>query len=876
MKTLSLRHLFIIVLAAMFVSLGSIPSQAGITTTLFSEDFSSYSFPPNGWYDYSYSWWYDGPGWYYSSNGDGGSNGSAVCDLFNYTAGPIQSPVIDASSFTASGDNVYLEFDYWFEMDAYNYYYGDDYVYVNLNTSNGSTQLLALATSSDYTFDNSGSFGYYIDPDPSPKYWKHVKLAIPSQYRTSDMTFQIDGEYNAAGGNFAFDNFTVTGEQPLNISYNPQLLDFGTLSGGVVSAPQCVTLTNESPIAVPIGLVTITGSTTQYQLVQPVPTEIPADGSVDVCVQFAPTLNGPQNATLHISNASDNNPNISVILVGEAVSPTIAIEPIGPINTPTKMFRKTRTMLRDSLSQSFLIRNTGAGLLEFDPATYFNGDAAQMYSITHVPKYALGPGLADTVTVTFGPTTEGIQTARLHVLSNASNGEQDIDLSGAGVLPRISLMPAGMMTIDSVPMGTTVCRTITITNNGSDTLVITHNYLSSADGDFSYDALTNDSVIRVPGAGGFITKQICFTPLQKGTRRARLRVTTNIPMTFETRTVQVPDGEGGYNTVTVDAPRDTSFAELEIWANAIPSDRSKIVPGTFADAVIGTSETSSLVFTNQGSEVLTLSAPYFSGTNTSAFKVTKANFPLDVQPGQSISFDMVASPALRGANTATIHVPVLSDDGNSFELAADLAVNGLAVCADPSAQSIAFDEVTTGDAESRTIEITNCGDIASTYTAHTNGNGFAIDGEAVQTVAPGDKAEFAVKFAPKTAGSFTGSLSVASQYISDISVALSGDAKTSVESVNTSYTQNGYSLGENYPNPLSSKTSFSFTLPERASVKVSLLDVTGKLVKEIANGTFESGTHSVTVTAGDIASGTYVYLLEAQGVRLARQMVVSK
>jgi hypothetical protein len=237
---------------------------------------------------------------------------------------------------------------------------------------------------------------------------------------------------------------------------------------------------------------------------------------------------------------------------------------------------------------------------------------------------------------------------------------------------------------------------------------------------------------------------------------------------------------------------------------------------------------------------------------------------------------MVASPALRGANTATVHVPVLSDDGNSFELAADIAVNGLAVCANPSAQQIAYDEITTGDAESRTIEITNCGDIASTYTAHTSGNGFAIDGDAAKTVAPGDKAEFTVRFAPKTAGSFRGTLSVASQYISDISVALSGNAKTSVESVNTPLEENGYSLSVNYPNPTTSKTSFEFAVPERTSVRVTLLDLTGKLVKELANGTFESGTHTVMLSADGIASGTYVYLLEASGVRLARQMVVSK
>jgi hypothetical protein len=99
---------------------------------------------------------------------------------------------------------------------------------------------------------------------------------------------------------------------------------------------------------------------------------------------------------------------------------------------------------------------------------------------------------------------------------------------------------------------------------------------------------------------------------------------------------------------------------------------------------------------------------------------------------------------------------------------------------------------------------------------------------------------------------------------------------TSTERVSNGASQKGYSLGENYPNPLSTRTSFDFTLPERANVHITLLDVSGKLVKEIANDAFEGGTHTMTFQADGIAAGTYIYLLESAGIRLARQMVVSK
>ena len=55
-----------------------------------------------------------------------------------------------------------------------------------------------------------------------------------------------------------------------------------------------------------------------------------------------------------------------------------------------------------------------------------------------------------------------------------------------------------------------------------------------------------------------------------------------------------------------------------------------------------------------------------------------------------------------------------------------------------------------------------------------------------------------------------------------------------------------------------------------------LADVTGKVVKELANGNYTAGTHTIEFKTNDLGSGTYIYLLETGGTRLIRQMVISK
>jgi hypothetical protein len=63
-----------------------------------------------------------------------------------------------------------------------------------------------------------------------------------------------------------------------------------------------------------------------------------------------------------------------------------------------------------------------------------------------------------------------------------------------------------------------------------------------------------------------------------------------------------------------------------------------------------------------------------------------------------------------------------------------------------------------------------------------------------------------------------------------------------------------------YPNPFNPSTELRFDLPEPGGVMITVLDVLGREVARIAEGTYDHGYHSVTWNARDLASGVYFAL----------------
>ncbi|NNE69105.1 MAG: T9SS type A sorting domain-containing protein [Rhodothermales bacterium] len=85
-----------------------------------------------------------------------------------------------------------------------------------------------------------------------------------------------------------------------------------------------------------------------------------------------------------------------------------------------------------------------------------------------------------------------------------------------------------------------------------------------------------------------------------------------------------------------------------------------------------------------------------------------------------------------------------------------------------------------------------------------------------------------------------------------------------------------FALEQNYPNPFNPTTSITFSLAEAGEVTLDVYDLVGRHIGELANGVFESGTHSVSWDATAQPSGQYWYVLRSGDQSLRRAMNLLK
>jgi hypothetical protein len=81
-------------------------------------------------------------------------------------------------------------------------------------------------------------------------------------------------------------------------------------------------------------------------------------------------------------------------------------------------------------------------------------------------------------------------------------------------------------------------------------------------------------------------------------------------------------------------------------------------------------------------------------------------------------------------------------------------------------------------------------------------------------------------------------------------------------------------LQQNYPNPFNPTTTISFDLPGDSHVTLRLYDVLGNEVLTLRDEFMNAGTHRITLDAGALASGIYLYKLVAGSFTGVRRMAL--
>lgn len=85
-----------------------------------------------------------------------------------------------------------------------------------------------------------------------------------------------------------------------------------------------------------------------------------------------------------------------------------------------------------------------------------------------------------------------------------------------------------------------------------------------------------------------------------------------------------------------------------------------------------------------------------------------------------------------------------------------------------------------------------------------------------------------------------------------------------------------FKLFQNYPNPFNPVTNIQFSIQKSGHVKLTVFDITGKEIASLINQDLNTGTYNYDFDASNLASGTYLYRLSAEGFTDIKKMMLVK
>ena len=527
---------------------------------------------------------------------------------------------------------------------------------------------------------------------------------------------------SAAGGG------TQTGNASSGVlSPSSSSVSFGNVAVGS-TATQTVSVTNTGKATVSISQAAIIGS--GFTMVNGSgATSLPVGQSASLQIQFAPTSEGSDTATLTISSDASNSA-LGIPLSGTGTEAVIAFSPASLTfnNVP----------VGQSSSQNVTITNNGNSNLTFSSVA-ISGSGFAMSGLNPLPTIA--GGQSATFSVQFMPTSTAGATASIVFRDDAGNSPQTLTLVGSAVASGSTLAAnPGSVNFGNVVVGTgSSPQTITLTNSGTATITI--NQVSTTGSGFSASGLSAGQTIAVGATANFSAS---FAPTVTGTASGSITITS----TATNGTLSIALGGTGTQGALSANPASISFGNV----------------------AIGSSAAVAVTLSNTGTAAVSITGSSITGTGFSMSTLAAQT----LNPGQTASFGVTFAPTT--ATSATGSVSITSNaPGSPLKIALSGTGTQGALSANPA--SISFGNVAVGSTSAPTsVTLSNTGTAAVSIAGSSiTGTGFSMSTLAAQTLNPGQTASFTGTFAPTTATSATGSVSITSNAPgSPLKIALSG------------------------------------------------------------------------------------------------------
>jgi hypothetical protein len=662
--------------------------------------------------------------------------------------------------------------------------------------SNSHFSITGVTTPMSLAIGQTGNFNVVVNPTATGSL-------------TATLTAQGDGGSQPVAVNLSAN---VVSPQP-QISVSPTSVNFGTVSTGLKMNSN-VLITNSGAADLTISVLALSGPDFSLSGMN-TPKTIPAGQSAQVVLTFSPATSGSAAGSLNITSNDPTNPAVTVPLNG-----TGSTAPTGQLSATPADLSFGMVSTGRSATKQIVLTNTGNAAVKIASLSA-HGFGLTTNGLT--PPVTLNPSENLTVTASFAPTSAGSATGSITVVSDAANSSLTIPSTGTGAQGELAISPA-ILNFGSVLSGQTKSQTITVTNTGDAALTIAQ--LRTSGSGYSISGLVAPTTVP---AGASVTFNVLFAPTTPGSLAGTVSIASNASS----------------------SPSVLSLTGTGTAASAILSPNPASV--SFSNMNAGSSSSRSVTISNNGNTPVTVSQ---IAINAKGFSVSGITTPLTLAPGQNTAVTVTFQPT--GSGTTAGEITIASTQGTSIVIPVSGSAIQPVLSAVPAA--ITFGDVTEGSPASQAVQLANSGTGALSITQiSVTGSGFSVGSVPLPvSLNSGQTSNFNVQFAPTSAGSAGGSLTIVSNGPnSPTMIALSGIGIPATHSLVLSATN----LAFGSVNAGSSSTqSVALTNSGNAKVTVSQITESGTGFTLSGAGTPVSLSPGQSMTFGVIfgpsASGT--------------------
>ena len=601
------------------------------------------------------------------------------------------------------------------------------------------------------------------------------------------------------------------------------LLDFGNVRKGR-SVVDSVIVTNSS--FVKLNITSVTSAETEF-VVSPPSIQVDTNCSQTFAITYTATGLGLDRSFVIFSHDGLSSTD-TLVVQGTSVQPLLRFA--------TTTLDQGELPVGTTRTKSFLLYNDGADTLHIASLKWKRSEF--QVSLSDTLKRSVSPKDSTKLFVKFAAVTAGILKDTLVIEHDAPSVRDTAYIIASGLQAAFSMTPSTITFGISTQLGYGAKDSVTVVNNGTSVLVV-----SSAVSTNPHFAISPTGCMIDTGKSQRFV--VTFTPSAAGLQTGRILFNHNAA-SIDTLSVS---GTGiGKQSIAVarSAPHGT-----EVLFNAL------------ATRVLG-----DYAFLQDTSGGITLYQSVGAWHDSVANKMIKAGDSILVQGKTSESHSLKVI-----SNTDLISFKMLSR-GNALPAPRLVTLKQIAIAGETyEAQLVRVVNITVASPDSlyepaTAYSIVDPSDSSGTVLLRipdaTDSN---TDGTVVKNVVT--FSGILGQFSSSASGGSDGYqlLAIDVTDLVDNSLGVSGPKAE---------LPHRFELFQNYPNPFNPSTVISYQLPKGERVQITIVDILGREVRTLAMGEQSAGYHSITFYAKDLASGVYLYRIQAGELTQTKRMLLLK